>query len=308
MKTGPWSQDELAYLYERMAAGDSYGDVARATGRQRDRVREKCRDLGLRSSALPPNVPTYAGALALDGDQGGGLVVGCDAHAPATDWDMAERLARVGRKWLKRPRRLALIGDLFNFDVFSKFENLVPQYDLKQEIKAAQYAVELWAGTFDEIAISLGNHDWRLLKQLKGAFAEETLIDVFLALLGNEKRVRVSAYSYLDVTCQASGTWRFSHMPEYAQTGLFKAKKLANRMKDRHVCLAHQHGWAVGLDESGRYAVADLPMLGDPAKLAYVGLADSSKPAMKRGFALLRGGALTLFSDNPALTRWEDWL
>jgi len=46
----------------------------------------------------------------------------------------------------------------------------------------------------------------------------------------------------------------------------------------------------------------------DARKLAYVQLSDSSKPAMKCGFAALLNGAVTVFSDSPALTDWSRWL
>jgi hypothetical protein len=309
MRSGPYTPDEEARIKELVGQGESDRQIAKELERSRTGIRDKRRAMGLDSQAARPlDVPCYDQYLCLDGDLGGGLVIGCDAHAPATDWPMAERLARIGRKYLRKPRRLVLVGDLFNFDVFSKFDALVPQYSLQQEIDGARCAADAWLDVFDEITLTLGNHDYRLLKQLKGAFEGDTLIDIFLALLGNSKRVRVSVYSFLQVTCAASGAWRFSHMPEYAQTPLMKARKLANRFKDQHVALAHQHGLALGLDESNKYAVVDLPALVDPAKLAYASINDSSKPAMKCGFALLRHGAITVFSDNPALTCWEDWL
>ncbi len=89
---------------------------------------------------------------------------------------------------------------------------------------------------------------------------------------------------------------------------LSKARKMATVHDQEHVMIAHEHSLALGLNESGRRVVGNLPMLGDPRQLAYTQLNDNGLPSMKCGFGMLLGGALTLFSDNPALTNWRFWL
>ena len=119
---------------------------------------------------------------------------------------------------------------------------------------------------------------------------------------------RFAIHSYINVTCQRTGTWRVTHPTEYSRVPLSKPRFLGHKLKDKHIIMAHQHANAVGLDESGKYALCDLPALCDPEKLAYVQMTDSTKPIMKRGFAMLRNGTLHVFSDQPALTDWSMWI
>lgn len=133
-------------------------------GRTYTQVRSYCKRNKIHSTATPagkveftiPPVPTYDQHPCLKGD----FVVVCDVHAPATDWLMASRAAMIGRKYLAEPRRLLVVGDLMNYDVFSKYEALVPLPSMQTEIEAARAAVNLWRETFSEIVLTLGNHDY----------------------------------------------------------------------------------------------------------------------------------------------------
>ncbi len=309
-----WPSDQIERLREFLAAGLSYSRIAELLGISYNATRQKARDLGVPSTAIspgarhiaPPEVPTYNGAFVLDGDLGGGLVVCADVHAPCTDWAMAAKVGAIGAKYLKKPRRLVICGDLLNFEVFSKWDMLITLPPFEVERAAAQYAIQSWLDVYDDIYLTMGNHDYRLFKAMKGAFDGDTLIELLQALICNDERVHISVYPYMSVVCQNSGNWRITH-GEYAQTPLFKARRLSV-LHHSNVITAHQHGCAAGLDESRHYAVMDLPALVDPERLAYVMLADTTKPRMARGFAAILNGAAYLFSDNPALTDWGRWL
>ncbi len=227
-------------------------------------------------------------------------------HSPCTDWLTASRAALVARRYLEQPRRLVIAGDLMNWETFSKYENVVPLPTLRQEIDAAKYAIQLWLQTFDKIYLVMGNHDYRWLKSLKGVFEEQLFVDLLKALLWDDGRLTVSVYSYLDVLCENTGTWHITHTPEYSKIPLSKARFLSNVTKDRHLMVAHQHQAGVALDESGRFVLVDIPALADPDKLAYVKLVSSTKPKMKRGFVMLKGGYPYLFAEG--LTDWGFWL
>lgn len=299
-----------------MEAGHSYRSAAIALGRTYSQVRSKCRKEGWRSKATstgklefveaPPDIPAYDGALCLPGDLGGGLMIAADIHAPCTDWKMATRVALVGQRYLEEPRRLVIAGDLMNYDVFSRYENLLPLPTIKQEIDAAKFAIQLWLNTFDRIYLVLGNHDYRWLKAMHGVFEEELLIDMLGMMLGNEERLTINLYSYLDIECERTGSWRVTHMPRYSKIPLSKARSLSNVTKDRHLMLAHQHHASIALDESGHFLLVDIPALVDPEKLAYVALADTDIPRMKCGFVMLKNGWPYLFAEG--MTDWSFWL
>ncbi len=309
-----WPADRIEKLREFLAAGLSYNRIAELLGVSYNTARQKARDLGVPSTAIspglrhtaPPDVPIYNGAFVLDGDLGGGLVVCADVHAPCTDWAMAAKVGAIGAKYLKKPRRLVICGDLLNFEVFSKWDMLITLPPFEVERAAAQYAIQSWLDIYDDIYLTMGNHDYRWFKAMKGAFAGDTLVELLQVLISQDERLHISIYPYATVACQRSGDWRLSHW-EYAQSPLFKARKMA-ALHHSNIIMAHQHGNAIGLDESRHYAIMDLPALVDPERLAYVQLADTTKPRMARGFAAILNGAAYLFSDNPALTDWDRWL
>ena len=305
----------MVLLKQLIDIGHSYASAAAAMNRTYNSVRGYAKRNKIISHAtgkLTPeinlplvvaNLPKYDQAMRLAGD----FMIVSDVHAPATDWALASRVAQVARRWLKPPRRLLVIGDLMNFEIFSRYEALLPMPSLTVELEAARYAIQLWQQTFSEIYLTLGNHDYRWVKSLLGAYEEDTIIDLLYALLHNPSGLKVSIYPYLMVDTP-TGLWHLSHIKNYSQVPLSVARKKANRHKDRHVLLAHQHHIGMALDESGCYMLSDLPMLGDPERLAYVGLGDSNAPMMKQGFGMLRNGTLTLFSNNPAWTDWGFWL
>jgi len=233
-------------------------------------------------------------------------MIAADVHCPATDWTMAARLALVGQKYLEEPRRLVIAGDFLNFEVFSKYESIIPLPTLRQEIDAARFAIQLWSRTFDRIYLTMGNHDYRWLKASKGVFDEEMFTDLLSGLLGNSDKLTVNVYGYLDIISDVTGLWRVTHMPRYSKIVQSKARSLSNVTKDRHLMLAHQHHASIALDESGLFMLVDIPMLGDPDKLAYAMLVDIDMPRMKRGFVMLRNGWPYLFADG--LTDWSYWL
>ncbi len=314
-----WTPEQIKLLRDLLAGGHSYRSAAQILGKSYNSVKARCQRAGYKSLVepgsgrapgpvieAPPVIKPYDGALVLPGDLGGGLMIVGDVHSPCTDWLAATRAALIAQRYLEEPRRLIIAGDMMNWDTFSKYENLIPIPTLRQEIDAAKYALQMWLQTFDNIYLILGNHDYRWLKSLKGVFEEEHLMDLLKALLWNDERVVINVYSYLDVLCDATGLWSITHTPEFSKAPLSKARFLGHVTKDRHLVLFHQHGAAVGLDESARYMLVDGPALVDPDKLAYVNMNMGTKPRMKTGFVMLKGGYPYLFADG--LTDWGYWL
>jgi hypothetical protein len=304
-----WRKDEETLLRQLIEAGNSYATISHQLGRTYNSVRQKCRLMKINSIAdrkprlssvdAPPRTPTYDEYLRLEGDW---LIV-ADTHCPCTHWVTASRAALVAKKYLDNPR-LIVAGDLMNFDMFSRFAKRVPLPALKQELDAARYAFELWSKTFNEKILILGNHDYRWMRAMDGVFEADTFIELIQTLI-NDRDTKISTYSYLDIDT-AAGTWRVTHMPEYSKVPLSKARFLGHRLKDKHLALAHQHHATVGLDESGTCSLVDILALVDSDRLAYVGLDDSTKPQMKRGFLMIRGGYPYLFAEG--LTDWDFWL
>lgn len=291
----------------------SYREVAEMTGLTYNGVRSRCRARGW-SSQVPYNKPTnaklpnYTDFLRLDGDIGGGLMITSDVHAPCTNYELADKLSRVAERYLEIPRRLAILGDFLNYDAFSKYDGLVPSYSIEDEYEGAIRLINQWKRVFDHIYIVLGNHDYRWLRFLRGRYPEFMIVEMLESMLGNPDFVTISIYPFMEVTTKTTGKWHLTHGLEYAQTPLMKARKASNTRKDCHVVYAHQHHYALALDESDKFMLHDIPALVDPKKLAWLQINDTTKPRMKQGFSMLLNGTLYTFSDNRAATDWDFWL
>lgn len=231
--------------------------------------------------------------LELSGD----FVVCGDVHVPYTDWQMALRVAAVARRELKRPRRLIVAGDFWNYDAYSHYPATMIPPTWQTEKRAGKALARAWAATFDEIYFTMGNHERRKQKWTAG---QEDDADIF-APLASVARIHSTAYGWA-VVHSGGQVWRVTHPRNYSINQLAVADVFAQKYAC-NILSFHEHFLAQGWDRYGRYVVANGGCLVDPAKLAYVNLDDSKAAGMKCGFALLRAGALTLYGQEP----WTDW-
>ena len=58
-------------------------------------------------------------------------------------------------------KQVAIVGDLFNFDAFSLYPELVAATALGDEITGAKTVLSHWLETFEHIYLCTGNHDRR---------------------------------------------------------------------------------------------------------------------------------------------------
>jgi len=227
------------------------------------------------------------------------MVIG-DLHVPYTDYDLAQHVTAVAERYLERPRRLLIAGDLLNLDTMSIYLQIVPPATWQQERDSARQLFAEWLETFDEIKIIMGNHDRRMQKFVNGAFDENDM----LALLTTNEQVMMSNYGWCMIET-ANGPWRVSHPRNYSVNKLVIADVLAQKY-DSHIMSFHEHHLGLGFDRYGRHLIVNGGCLVNPEKLAYVQLDDSKSPAMQPGFCLLRNGHPYLFGDG--LTDWKMWL
>lgn len=222
-----------------------------------------------------------------------------DVHVPYTDWDYALRLAAVARKELKRPRRLIVAGDFWNYDAYSHYPPVMNVPSWQQEKRAGRAAAKFWAQTFAEIYFLMGNHERRKQKITAG---EEDDEDIF-SPLASVARIKSTCYGWANVT-SGGQLWRVTHPKNYSINPLVVASDLANKF-DANVMTFHQHHLAIGPDRYCRHTVVDGGCLVDPGKLAYAVLDDSKAAGMARGFVLLRAGIASIFGDG--VTDWSKY-
>lgn len=244
-------------------------------------------------------VPRFTGWLKLEGD----FMVINDVHIPATNWAFADRMLAVAAEYLPRPRRLIICGDLINADALSRWDDLVLCTPLADELDYARQFLSHLAGTFDEIFVTRGNHENRLLTSMQGQLHAPQ----FWRMFTDNRRIHFSMYAYLEV--ESGGLrWRITHQRNYSKIPLSVARRLAEKHRTNIIC-THQHHSAQGRDPSNTFALIDSGGLHDSELMAYVQLDDSVAPRMANGFVLLKGGIGTLFTpDEYAMTDWNVWL
>ncbi len=243
--------------------------------------------------------PIRGQPLALSGD----IMITGDVHVPYTDYELATRVAMVGKKHLKRPRRLLIAGDLFSMESFSMYAAIIEHPSWAQEREAVKELLHLWLAVYDEIYMLMGNHERRLQKWTAGAFEETDL----LALTYSGDKVHWSNFGYCTVDTER-GKWRVTHPRNYSINRLTVAEALANKFQC-NIISHHEHHLAMGYDRYGHYMLVNNGWLGDESKLPYVALDDSKSNRMMKGFCMLRDGIPTIFADESLhFTDWARWL
>jgi predicted phosphodiesterase len=252
------------------------------------------------SGKLPTmEVPRFDGAWHLNCDA---LILN-DIHIPATNWAFAEQALQLAEAHLPRPRTCVIAGDLVNGDALSRWDNVVTVTPLADELEYAEAFLNHLAGIFDQIYMTRGNHENRILFGLRGQLHAPQ----FRRMFTDNPRVHFSMYSWLRVT-SGGQTWHITHQRGYSQSPLSVARKLATK-HGMPVISAHQHQAASGRDISNRFACIDSGGLHDAELMAYIGLEDGTAPVMANGFVLLRDGIGTLFTpEEYCMTDWSMWL
>jgi hypothetical protein len=234
--------------------------------------------------------------------EGDAMVVG-DVHVPYTDYEFAQLVGLVGKKHLKKPRKLIVAGDFFSMDSFSLYTNLIAMPTWAQERNAAKIMLSEWLEVFDTVEFIMGNHDRRIQRFAAGAFETTDL----LSLIGitNPLRVRWSNFSYCTLK-SGDETWHISHPRNYSVIRLHVAEQLALKY-NRNVISFHEHFLGMSFDRYGRHIIVNGGALVDPGKLAYAALDDSKSNAMIPGFVIVKDGIATPLGKSP-YTEWRNWL
>ncbi len=233
------------------------------------------------------------------------LMVFGDVHVPTTEWTMLELMTRFAEKHLPKGERVgALIGDLFNFDVISQYDHIIAPISLQTELDFAEGAIDYLLSVLDTLYISMGNHDYRLFKLLKGEFGA-TRLGQMLSRHVYSGRVVMTDKSQM-VAIQAGHIWRMTHQRNYSKI----KGRVASGLAIKHHCnilTHHEHHVAVLRDDFNRFTVINNGALVDYEKLPYVQLVDSTSNVMCNGFTFLRNGIGHLLTPYDSMTDWDMW-
>jgi hypothetical protein len=282
---------ELAALH---AGGLSYSQIGKMHGMTMYAAKGLIRHHNLKGTPKEFQVIDLGKPLELCGDA---VIVG-NVHCPATNFDFAHLVSRIGEKL--GITTLIIAGDFFSLDVYSRFPHIVNPPTWAQERDAGKVLLDDWLETFSRVYIIMGNHERLIQKANAGAFDDA---DIF-ATLTTSAKVTTSNFGYCSLS-SGERVWRVSHGREYSVNQLTVGAKLALKHQC-HIISHHQHHAAIGRDRYKRYCVVDNGSLVNQDHLAYVTMDESRKPNMANAFAVIREGYPYLF--DAALTDWAYWL
>jgi hypothetical protein len=215
--------------------------------------------------------------------EGNVAIVG-DIHVNTTKWDLLNTLVSMSQK--AKVNQIAIVGDLFNNDAFSKYDKTGHESPWGAELASARSIISFMFDHYQTVYFCRGNHDQRWFFQNHGEVSMTTLGDLLAP--NYRERLKTTDYNYMYANSK-SGRWMLAHQFQYSRNQLAVAKRLASRYQC-HVVTHHEHHAAAGFSDCGKYAVINNGCLADPSITPYKALNASDLPEWKLGFGHLIGG------------------
>lgn len=191
-----------------------------------------------------------------------GLMICADWHIPLYSKEWINRM--LDRADKLNIKRLAIPGDLFNFDSLSMYDPKQISAGLQLELGEGRKIVTLLDQVFDEIIFTPGNHDARFMKSLghKIGFA-----DSMRAVLPSTTNFRFSNLDHFWVDTPTP--WYVCHPKTYSSVPLTAALKLSDKY-NANIITAHSHHLAMGFARDGKRKIIEAGGLFDAEKTAYL--------------------------------------
>jgi predicted phosphodiesterase len=231
----------------------------------------------------PPLIPIEHEQVRLEGD----WAVSSDWHAPMTRYEVLHRFLDDSQE--AGLSRLIIAGDLTNQDALAGHEEKQTGAELEVEMEHLHYSVDIALDVFDEIQVTLGNHDRHAAQKLSVSFDKS--IRMLLAGLSPEKLARIKVTALDNVIVDTDeGPWLVCHTRSYSRIALSYPMKLAVR-HGMHVAGGHRHHHAIGIAPNG-YTAVDLGGLMDESRMSYANRYTNDMPIMANGYGLLIDGKM----------------
>lgn len=199
----------------------------------------------------------------------GAGAVTADWHVPLTDFALVntflEHAVDIGAT-----KYLVVAGDFWNQDFFSQFDFKQPSANFPTELFAGSEVIRRVLEVFDQVVISYGNHDGRLVKTVRYAVDFTTTMEWLFHDLEPElkQRLHFSNADYVEIHTPR-GKYRACHPKQYSSVPLTAARRMASKYLC-HVVTGHSHHTALGHDVSGQFTVAEIGGFFDASKTEYL--------------------------------------
>jgi hypothetical protein len=183
-------------------------------------------------------------------------------------------------------KRAACIGDLIDMNflvdkIHGGGAGGEQQHSGTQTFKLAERMVEGLLKVFDELYYIPGNHCLWISRVLEGRISFPQLARMFTPSKGG--KIYTSEFAFADI-----GSWRHTHPLRggYSKRVTTIARELAE-IKQRPVCLYHQHGTGLEFTRSGKFPGIAVGMTCEPSKMRYLQITDSTHPKWHKEFVMV---------------------
>jgi len=234
----------------------------------------------------------------------GDCIVSSDWHCPYQSQPLVEKMLTLAKRL--RIKQLILNGDFLNEDSFSRWKYNRFNVPWPEEKASARELLKKLYGVFDRIYYILDNHDRRLIvanEGKAGGLDESDVIELLTWGAQGGKLIPSVDYHYILV----NELFRITSPKEYRRVKLSLPNRLA-QLYHQHIISGGDHLFGVGLDDSGRYVIANDMAMVNRKEVPYVMTQDSSYPHWNAGFYAIINNVLYPFCDHKNLTDWDYWL
>lgn len=207
-----------------------------------------------------------------------GIMIAPDWHIPLYDRVWVNRMLDTAHR--NRITRLAIPGDLFNFDSLSFYDPKQITAGLQLELSEGRKICTMLDQVFDEIIFTFGNHDSRLAKTLGHKIG---FMDSMKMVLPNMKNFHFSNLDHFWIDTPTP--WYVCHPKSYSSVPLTSALRLSDK-HNANVITAHSHHLAMGFAKDGKRKVIESGGLFNSASTAYL-QASTTFPTWSNGFVYI---------------------
>lgn len=279
---------KLDEIIKLRISGLSYSEIGKEVGYTKDR----CQKVAKRAETINVEpiemyrAPVLPEELTISGD----VIITSDIHTSATLKEVVEKVAVFAKRW--GIKKIAVAGDVFNFDQFGKYPLWYKVTAMQDEIMSARSIFEYWLQYVDELYLCRGNHDERFIAKNSGQINMEMMADLILP--GENRRKLVTSPHNSMLLASTTGTWKVCHQYQYSKDPLKIAREIS-KLYECHVIACHQHHGAIGTSANGKYIVADNPCMADPQRIPYKHFSVTTFPEWVAGFSILKNGELSQY-------------
>ena len=251
----------------------------------------------------------------------GDWMIFADGHCPFIHWPTLEKMVETAKRL--KIKKLLLPGDWFDFEDLSKFDFGGDQVDTADELLVGRDLLHRLTKDFDEIHLTRGNHEERLIKFLKRVkrlmMSNDDLRKYERIVRAEKMQTADSAWHeykafltsdkvfiYNDAWCTINGKFRITHPSTMTNIPPNSEERLAYK-HGMHIVGTHVHNFGIRVCMDGQKLAVRLGCGCDPEKIFYYNKRDTSNYKWVNGFAWVKNGKLGTWIDHPDLFQMEDY-